>query len=127
MLRKSLLSAQALLCSAYLIAQCNLPFPPGDVCQDAPYFCYDLLDGYCSTTQFGSLIFPNPFCGTVENDHWFKFQAGSSSLTLQLTPSNCQGTFNGTGIQGEIYQTDDCFNFISVSNCLSTGLIQDRT
>jgi len=90
---------------------CNIPYPPGLDCADAPVLC--VLDGYCSTTVNSNPgIAPPSFCGQVENAHWLKFIAGSNTLSLEVTPSNCN-----LGLQGQIYATDDCNNFMEVSNC----------
>lgn len=121
MLRKSLLSLKALFLTFYIFGQCEFPVPPGDICQEATYICHDFLDGYCSSTAFGNFTLPGPFCGTVETDKWFKFLAGSPSLTIEVVPSNCQGTPTGMGIQAQIYQTPDCVNFIPESDCFSPG------
>ncbi|MCB9282702.1 MAG: hypothetical protein H6563_01400 [Lewinellaceae bacterium] len=83
-----------------LSAQCNLPSPPParapQGCQNAPVFCSTAdLDGYCSTTGVtGAGVCPGPFCATCENSHWFSFCAGSTVLSLLITPSNCTGASN---------------------------------
>lgn len=108
-----------------LSAQCNLPDPPGtgaQACLDAPVFCATAdLDGYCSTTgNTGAGTCPTSFCGNCDNYHWIGFVAGSSSIALTITPSNCGG---GTGLEAAIYETDNCSSFTLVSNCESPGLV----
>lgn len=108
-----------------LSAQCNLPDPPGtgaQACLDAPVFCATAdLDGYCSTTgNTGAGTCPNSFCGNCDNYHWIGFVAGSSSIALTITPSNCGG---GTGLEAAIYETDNCSSFTLVSNCENPGLV----
>lgn len=105
-------------------AQCNLPEPPGtgpQGCANAPLFCSEAeFDGYCSTTgNTGVGVCPSPFCGSCENYHWFSFIAGSSTITLTITPSGCVGQPNGTGLQAQMYATSNCVNFTAVSNCES--------
>ena len=106
-----------------LSAQCNLPEPPGTGplgCQNAPVLCSTAdLDGYCSTTgNTGAGVCPPPFCATCENSHWLAFYAGTSTVSLLITPSNCVG---GGGLQAQIFATSDCNNFTAVSNCESPG------
>lgn len=108
-----------------LSAQCNLPEPPGtgaQACLDAPVFCATAdLDGYCSTTgNTGAGTCPTSFCGNCDNYHWIGFVAGSGSIALTITPSNCGG---GTGLEAAIYETDNCSSFALVSNCESPGLV----
>ncbi|MBK8490534.1 MAG: hypothetical protein IPL49_06380 [Saprospirales bacterium] len=123
-LRFSLIMVLAFTAAQQLGAQCNLPFPPGtgpQGCQNAPLFCSEAdFDGYCSTTSASGVgICPGPFCGSCENYHWFSFIAGSSTITLTITPSNCVGQPNGTGLQAQMYATSNCSTFTAVSNCES--------
>lgn len=106
-----------------LKAQCNEPFPPSEVCQNAPVICD--LDGYCSSTgTLNTTDFPQPFCGNLENNHWLAFTAGSTSLSLYIVVSDCSNSF---GLQGQIYATNDCENFTAVSNCWSPAYVTDGT
>jgi hypothetical protein len=107
-------------------SQCNEPFPPGtgpQACNNAPLFCSEAdFDGFCSeTSNSGVGICPGPFCGSCENYHFMSFIANSTTIQLQITPSNCAGTGMGSGVQAEIYETSDCVQFTSVSNCESPG------
>ena len=98
---------------------CNLPVPPGLTCDTAPVLCQ--LDGYCSTTVNSNVQpAPGPFCGQIENAHWIKFAAGSTEISLQISPSDC-----GNGLQGHIYQTPDCNQFTAVSNCYDISGVAD--
>ena len=100
-------------------AQCDLPSPPGDICQDAPLLCS--FNGYCTSTGgFTATLQPSSFCGGVENNSWLAFLAGSETLQFQITPSNCQ---NNNGLQAEVYASSDCLNFTSVSNCWSPNSV----
>jgi hypothetical protein len=92
------------------------PRDGSDACNDAPVFCsVSELDGYCS-------LFPIPESEhSCENYHFLGFVANSNSISLLITPSNC-GTPDGTGVQAQIYETNNCLNFTAVSNCLSTGV-----
>jgi hypothetical protein len=92
--------------SASLFAQ---PCPPpgfpdaGNNCVQAPILCEN-LDGYCN--QINNNNSPQSFPGCpgwqLNNDEWFAFFAGSTSITIQVTPSNCsQGP--QMGLQAGIY------------------------
>lgn len=43
---------------------------------------------------------PNNFCGTIENNQWFAFAAGTTTIEFTIIASNC---LNGDGVQGAIY------------------------
>ncbi|MFQ5446812.1 MAG: hypothetical protein ACE5FF_07755, partial [Saprospiraceae bacterium] len=115
-------------------SQCNtnictaLP-PPGLCAEDACIMCDPcLLDGYQGSTVNGSNTcdVPGPFCGSIENNQWWAFMAPpSGTVTFNFTVFNCTGTPNGSGIQAEVYSTSDCNTFTSVSNCWSTGQMQN--
>ena len=110
-------------------SQCNEPSPPGtgpQGCQNAPLFCSEAeFDGFCSSTEnTGVGICPGPFCGSCENYHWMSFIANSTTIQLEIIPSNCQGAGMGSGVQAQMYQTSNCTNFTAVSNCESPGVQQ---
>ena len=113
--------------SAGLKAQCSLVTcatlpPPGLCAEDACIMCDPcLLNGYSGATISGSnqCDWPGPFCGTIENNQWFAFLAPpSGTVTFNFAVSNCS---NNQGIQAEIYSTNTCDDFVSVSNCWSPG------
>ena len=120
-----LLSAVILIpFSTNLFAQCEPAPGTGPLaCQEAPIFCSILeLDGYsCTTSNSGVGLCPALFCGSCENYQFFAFTAGFGDIELEINVSNCNGTGMGSGLQAEIFQTDDCVNFISHSNCVSPG------
>ncbi|MEY3051026.1 MAG: gliding motility protein SprB [Bacteroidota bacterium] len=121
---------QILLClsvSAHLAAQCNQELcpgvpPPGLCAEDACIMCDPcLLSGYTGSTVPGSNAcdVPGPFCGTIENNQWFAFLAPpSGTVTFNFNVFNC---VQNQGIQAEIYSTNSCNDFVSVSNCWSPG------
>ncbi|MFZ2898352.1 MAG: hypothetical protein WA004_07020, partial [Saprospiraceae bacterium] len=84
-------------------------------------FCANAdLDGYCSATgNTGVGPCPPPFCSGCQNYQWFRFIANTPVLSLTITPSNC--SFNGQGLQAHMYETSNCVNFTSVSNCETPG------
>lgn len=91
-----------------LFAQCPPPgFPqPGNTCVQAPILCEN-LDGYCATINNSNQVQNFPGCPpgqyALHNDEWFAFFAGSTSITIQVTPSNCSANGNNQGLQGGIY------------------------
>jgi gliding motility-associated-like protein len=91
---------------AILNAQCPpTGFPDaGDDCPTAPILCVT-LDGYCNTINNNNTPQNFPGCGgpwTLNNDEWFAFYAGSTTITIEVVPSNCSnGAFEG--LQGGIY------------------------
>ncbi len=88
-----------------LFAQCPPPgFPdPGNTCAQAPILCEN-LDGYCSTINNNNVTQNFPGCPgwQLNNDEWFAFYAGSTTISIQITPSNCSPG-NQMGLQGGIY------------------------
>lgn len=103
--------------SLLLLTALNLPFnlfsqncpPPGfpqsgNNCGN-PIICEN-LDGYCNEINNNNQSRAFPCCPgwTLNNDEWFGFFAGTTTITIEVTPSNCNG--NQPGLQGAIY--DNC-------------------
>ena len=88
------------------IAQCPPPGTPTatNTCIQAQANCLN-LDGYCGTINNNNQQQPFPGCpnNVLNNDEWFAFYAGSTSISIVITPSNCQAGGN-QGLQGGIYQ-----------------------
>ncbi|MCC6724647.1 MAG: hypothetical protein IT258_09060, partial [Saprospiraceae bacterium] len=87
----------------WAMAQCPPPgYPtPADNCSEAVPFC-GTLDGFCNTLNNNNIQQPFPGCGgqwVFNNDEWFAFYAGSTEISLQVTPSNCDVSGN-PGMQG---------------------------
>lgn len=64
------------------------------------------------------------FCGTIENNSWYKFIASSTVHTFPII--SVTGCINNLGIQGHVYSvTYDaqgcCTGFTSMSNCYNPG------
>ncbi len=85
--------------------QCPPPgFPDaGNTCPQAPILCEN-LDGYCNTINNNNTPQSFPGCPgwQLNNDEWFAFFAGTTSITIQVTPSNCTQGPN-MGLQAGIY------------------------
>lgn len=99
--------------SLSLHAQCPpAGFPePGNNC-GSPIICEN-LDGYCSTINNNNQSRSYPCCSgwTLNNDEWFGFFAGTTTITLEITPSNCDpGTNGALGLQAAIYDNCPSFN-----------------
>ncbi len=94
---------------------CNPPNPPSDRCVDAPVVCD--LNGWCGNSGgYTDTSQPDAFCGIVENNCWVSFRAYTTFLEIQITTANCN---NGAGVQAQMFYTEDCSSFESVSNCLN--------
>jgi len=87
-------------------------------CAEACIICD--IDGFTGRHQsnvVGSL--PGDFCTfIVHNAQWIAFQAGSTSLKIKLTASNCDINY---GLEMAIYKSLDCNNFEMISNCRGGG------
>ncbi|MCB0520003.1 MAG: gliding motility-associated C-terminal domain-containing protein [Lewinellaceae bacterium] len=102
----------------------------GSLCASGACILCDpcLLNGYNGSTVPGSNTcnVPGPFCGSIENNQWWAFLAPQSgTVTFNFTVTNCTGAGTGSGIQAEIYSTNTCNDFVSVSNCWSPGAQQN--
>ncbi len=93
---------------------CDFPFAPSNTCAEAPLVCS--LDGFCSRNDDAvNNGTPNAFCGTVENNSWVAFIAGSTTFEVKINVGNCQLS---QGLQAQFFETSNCSNFTAVSNCL---------
>ncbi len=101
-----------LLCTlSNLIAQNCDPFSPPDVpaagCACAFPDCDFGLNGFSATlgTLNTNQVFPGCGSNILNNDDWIAFIAGSTSISITLNISNCQGSGanGGTGIQAAFY------------------------
>ena len=108
-----------LFIGANIQAQTCLPAPLGsDDCAGAPLMSCN-LDGYVGTTAgYSPGTPPDPFCGLVENDQYFRFEVDEVPVAINIVPENCT---TGKGLQASLYLTDDCNIFSQVSLCASFG------
>lgn len=98
----------AFFCFAQLSwAQCPpVGFPEaGNTCATAPILCAN-LDGYCNTINNNNTVQNFPGCPgfQLNNDEWFAFYAGSTTITMIVTPSNCTSSGSNQGLQAGIYR-----------------------
>ena len=100
--------------------------PPGtpaisNTCANACVLCdFTTFTSINNTPPGGQQVPPN-FCPNQQiqphNVQWVGFVAGTTSITMNLTPTNC--ALGGTeGLQVGIWGTTDCSNFELVSNCV---------
>jgi gliding motility-associated-like protein len=103
-----LLTLFLLSLSSPLFAQCPPPgFPTSGNNCGSPIICEN-LDGYCNTINNNNQSRAFPCCAgfTLNNDEWFGFFAGSTTITIDITPSNClPGGGGQLGLQSAIYAT----------------------
>ncbi|MCB9332798.1 MAG: SprB repeat-containing protein [Lewinellaceae bacterium] len=92
-------------------------FPtPGNTCAEAPLLCQS-LDGYCTTINNNNIPQTFPGCNSpweLNNDEWFAFYAGSTTISIQITPCNCNGS-GTTGMQGGIYSNCGSPSWVSMA------------
>ncbi len=100
-------------CLAQQPQDCGLPSPPGaDDCGDACVYCDLTANGYSGSTIGYSADPPFDFCGTIENNQWFAFAAGTTTVEFTINASGC---LFGDGVQGAIYP--DCDPFATAIAC----------
>ena len=101
---KKLLALTMLLLAAWgLKAQLPPPCPSNttpaaDLCSDICIYCN--FNGYMGSSAGYTGQTPPGFCGTIENEQWLGFIAGSPAATFTATPSNCA---TGNGVQIALY------------------------
>ena len=83
-------------------------------CAEACVICdVDGFTGRHDSDVEGTL--PADFCTMrVHNAQWIAFQAGSTSLRIRLSVSNCD---IGAGLELGIYRSNDCNDFTLISEC----------
>lgn len=75
--------------------------PPAESCLEACVYCD--FTGFQGTTEgYMANTAPPGFCGSLQNDQWVSFVAGSPAPTFTLTPSNC---LNGNGLEFALYES----------------------
>ena len=78
-------------------------------CQSAPVLCPSELP-YCGTLPTANnQTSLRVGCGSIENNIWIAFDAGTTDMVFRIKVSNCNG--GGDGIQVRVLQTSDCLNF----------------
>ncbi|MBI5917381.1 MAG: T9SS type A sorting domain-containing protein [Bacteroidetes bacterium] len=95
----------SLLCLCFLWSNIvsSQPTPSGATCQEAIPACNG-LDGISGTLSSLNIQTSFPGCpsNALNNAVWYRFTAGSDSISLQITPSNCSSPLTMSGMQGVI-------------------------
>lgn len=89
------------------ISQCDFSLlPDGALCTSAVYLCGNELDGYSDRLP-AELREPLPWiglcgnAGSADNMTWFAFTVCDTTVSIQITPSNCD---NDRGIQAGLFR-----------------------
>jgi len=66
----------------------------------------DNIGDYCAEINNNNQQQNFPGCNgfVLNNDEWFAFVAGTTSITIEVVPSNCTSNGNNQGMQGGIYR-----------------------
>lgn len=91
-----------------LFPGCGGSEPASNDCPNAPPICN--LNGYCGNTSSTYTVNTWPelttaFCGSIENNSFIKFEAATTSISLNVEVGNCT---NGSGIQFMVFQSATC-------------------
>jgi hypothetical protein len=78
----------------------NDVYSPAESCTEVTCAPCDLNGFQGSSANFAANLPPNGFCSQIQNDLWHAFVAGSDSMTITITTSNC---VSGEGIQFAVY------------------------
>ena len=88
---------------------CDLPVPLSDDCADAPIFCGETLNNYCSSTGTPNTFNPSIANGcNLENSIWLQIPVCETAVNLSILVDNCQ---LGTGLDVMLASSTDCQNF----------------
>jgi hypothetical protein len=74
---------------------CNLPSIPADECVNAPII--DLSSSFIGSTNCSYTVSSGSpsGCGSIDNDSWISFIAGSDSVSLDYEVTDCNGDTDG--------------------------------
>jgi hypothetical protein len=85
------------------IAECEVG-NNGNTCDSTIFLCQGLDGLNLSLNDYNyPQYFPGCPANSLNNPSWYSFMANSETVTISVTPSNCQGTNGQFGIQGAIY------------------------
>jgi gliding motility-associated-like protein len=127
-MRKIVLLFVLFICCIGFVNAQQLPgqCPPGspaisNTCANACVLCdFTTFTSINNTPPGGQQVPPN-FCPNQQiqphNVQWVGFVAGTTSITMNITPSGCTLSGNN-GLQVGIWGTTDCSNFTLASNCV---------
>ena len=97
--------------------------PGGDDCASATPICDPVngINGYCDVLDANDNPSGFPGCpnNVLNNDEWFSFVASQNSVTITITPSNCQNQGGNPGMQGALYE-GSCGGGVVATQCNCT-------
>ncbi len=96
----------------------NNPAPPGDSCINAPLFCADFLDNFCSTTAGLTADTPGNLNSllscAVENNAWIRITPCEEDVSLAFDVGDCR---DFVGLQIALLSSSDCDTFNLINDC----------
>ena len=102
------------------------PFPPAQGC-GLTVPCCEGIDGYSGTLLTQTQITePFPDCGgtsVLNNDDWLAFFASTTTITILITPSNCEGPGPNIGIHAGIYSDCDIDGGVNGDGLASSSMM----
>lgn len=86
-------------------------------------------DTICGFTDLNHTVDSSPdldfdFCGSIENNSWFSFEADSTTMSFGIDVGNC---LSGFGIQAMVFRSTNCNTFTPVSTCWNPMLATSGT
>ncbi|MEM1219746.1 MAG: hypothetical protein AAGH79_12585, partial [Bacteroidota bacterium] len=101
----------------------NMPIAMSNSCVEAPIFCGNNLEGYCSTNQ-GAMPDTVGDLGTViacpiEHNVWLQITSCDSVIQFDLEVFDC---LQSEGVEVHLLNTADCQNFVSLAPSCQTVL-----
>lgn len=102
-------------------SQCDgLPCTEPVVAFDAAAACilsseHDLSCYQGATIASTPVSLPPFWCTSIENNQWFAFTASSENVSFEIAVTGC---VSGGALQAALLQTQNCFDFDFVSDCL---------
>ena len=90
-----------------------------DNCSAPTPISIGLNDTVCGVANYSFLPDASPnlanqFCGSIENNSWFRFIADSTQMTIRVDVPDCM---SGFGLQAQVFSTTNCNTFTAVSPC----------
>ncbi len=99
------------------IPPCGSSQPAGNTCAEAVLICN--VNGYCGSTSssYGANYWSqlnSAFCGSIENNSFLQFVAGSSTVSLNIWVTSSS---SGSGIQAFIFSANNCSGAVTSYVC----------
>lgn len=96
----------------------------GLTCEDATFLCGG-IDCYIGALSDENTPAPFPGCpaNVLNNPSWFSFTAGSETIALQITPSECVANGGPIGLQAALYASCDGIVMATACDCTLDPII----